>query len=263
MYRKFLFTLLFVFLPCFAIALDGDDFDMSGDDIIIETGGGADNTIFELPDITLNNDMGLVNVSEFDIAGIMLGMSFDDVYNLFADGGLYAPRHKNSIIYTIPQEWRFNLDYECRQQGIVIPAELSKCINSLARSRGLLYASEYHLNRSSTGETIDVYFTSNASDNVVYQIKYKNDIDTLEGANEKFSNQREKKLLSFWQNVLNKYGQPNAGETTWVSSTNKYDPMMTAGPGTLELMDMGIAFSDLVVSEKQSRANFKTKPYAF
>ena len=43
----------------------------------------------------------IANVSTFDIAGIMLGMSFDDVQTLFMrNKGLYSPRKKNSIIYT-------------------------------------------------------------------------------------------------------------------------------------------------------------------
>ncbi|MBQ5700472.1 MAG: hypothetical protein IIV74_04225 [Alphaproteobacteria bacterium] len=221
------------------------------------------------PDITmdsveLNSGEDIASVGGFDIAGIMLGMSFDDVYTLFfREHGLYAPREKNSIIYTIHPDWKYNLDYECRSQGTVAPAELEKCINSLARNRGLLYASELHLERQNTGETIIVYFTSNATDNRVYRVVYNNDVNEIEGAAEKFAKQRENKILVFWQNVLDKYGKPNSGTDHWISSTNSYDPMLIAYYGALDLVDNGRNASDLVKNIQSARENFRAKPYAF
>ncbi|MBN1324798.1 MAG: hypothetical protein JW974_01100 [Alphaproteobacteria bacterium] len=214
--------------------------------------------------VSVNIDSSAVNVSGFDIAGIILGMPFEDVQTLFfKTKSLYVPRKKNSIIYTMHKDWKYNLDYECRQQKIYNPTELEKCINTLARSRGLLYASELHLIRESTGETVDVYFTSNATDNLVWRVVYKNDVNEVEGANEKFENQRQKKILAFWQGVLDKYGAPNSGNDKWVSSGNAYDPMMTAYYGSLDLNDMGRNASDAAKNVQQARENFRTKPYAF
>ncbi len=99
-----------------------------------------------IENVSLNSGADIVNVRQFDLAGIMLGMSYDEVHNLFFGGsGLYAPRRKNSVIYTINQDWKYNLDYECRQNKIYQPERLEKCIYSLARNRGLLYVSEIHL----------------------------------------------------------------------------------------------------------------------
>ena len=206
-----------------------------------------------------------MNVDNMDISGAMLGMSFDDIYTLFfKTKTLYQPLKENSLIYTIANDWRYNLDYECRQQKIIIPAELEKCILSLARARGLLYASELHLERPSTGETIDIYFTSNATDNKVWKIVYQNDVNELEGAAAKFENQREKKILSFWQNVLEKYGAPNDLDgDKWISSDNTFDPMMTAFYGKLELTDLGFVGRDAALNVKQSKENFSPKPYSF
>ncbi len=230
----------------FAI-VDSDDYDVS-------VGGGA----------TLNSDAMPVNVSGFDIAGIMLGMNFDEVYLLSSrNGGLYAPRAKNAVLYTISQEWKYNLDYECRQQHVYAPAELEKCINSLAQNRGLMYVSQLHLERANTGEKITVYFTSNATDNVVWRVVYENDVNELEGNAEKFANQREKKILKFWQDVLDKYGAPNSGTDTWLSSNNSYDPLMRAYYGSLELIDNGLNASDATRNVQTSREYFRAKTYAF
>ncbi len=251
-----LFALLISASVNVAVA-DSFDFDEFA---IVDSGDYDINT----EPVELNSDADVADVGGFDIAGILLGMSFDDVETLFLrNKGLYTPRQKNSVIYTIHPDWKYNLDYECRQGGIYVPAELDNCIKSLAQSRGLLYASELHLERGQTGETIVVYFTSNATDNLVWRVVYNNDVNDLEGDADKFAKQRENKILAFWQNVLDKYGAPNSGTDKWISSTNSYDPMMTAYYGELDLIDNGRNASDMSLNIRQARENFKSKPYAF
>lgn len=250
-------ALFIILVSTFAIKSNAADFD----EFAIVDSDGIDVTV---EDVDLNDDAEPANVSGFDIAGIMLGMSYDDVHNLFFDmRGLYTPRKKNAVIYTIHQDWKYNLDYECRQQGTVIPQELQNCINSLAKNRGLMYASEIHLERENTGETIIIYLTSNATDNRVWRVVYNNDVNEQEGAGDKFARQRENKILAFWQNVLDKYGSPNSGTDHWISSTNSYDPMLIAYYGALDLVDNGANATDQVQNIQSARENFKAKPYVF
>ena len=183
--KKILFVFMF-FFSGIAKAATGDSFDF--DNFAIVDSGDADLT---MDTYTINADASPVNVGGFDIAGVMLGMPFEDVQTLFfKTKGLYSPREKDSIIYTIQKDWKYNLDYECRQQNIFAPKELEYCINSLAKNRGLLYASELHLVRELTGERLVIYFTSNATDNLVWKIEYNNDVNEIEGAAEKFEYQR-------------------------------------------------------------------------
>lgn len=244
----------------------GDAFMDSNNTDITYSDSGDDGDEFATDShvTTLNDGASLINVADFDIAGIMLGMNFEDVYNLYHEhNNLYAPRKRNSLVYTIPTDWKYNLDYECRQSGIVQPNKLEKCIRSLAQNRGLLYVSEIHLERAKTGEKIDVFLTSNATDNVVYRIVYSNDVEKLEGNNPKFADQRDKRRLAFWKNVVAKYGAPNSGVDTWITSTNSYDPKMTAYYDSLDLMNLGKQATDIAASSEQSRENFRAKPYAF
>lgn len=273
--KNILFVLVLSVPVCMNYAWADDDFDLLGDeedafvdgsnpDIMYVDDSGDDDSLSGGGNISLNEGAGVVNVGGFDIAGIMLGMSFEDVYNLYHNqSNLYAPRKRNSLVYTIPTDWKYNLDYECRQSGVIQPSKLDKCIRGLARSRGLLYVSEIHLERPRTGETVDVYLTSNATDNVVYRIVYSNDVEKLESQNPKFIDQREKRRLAFWKNVVKKYGEPNAGIDTWATSTNAYDPKMTAYYDSLDLIDEGRYAMDAANSAQQSRENFRAKPYAF
>ena len=248
-----------IFASNVSLADDFDDFSFDSFAIVDD-----EESDMNLESVSLNSGESVINVKQFDIAGIMLGMTYDEVNNLFFNGsGLYAPRQKDSVIYTINKEWKYNLDYECRQNNIFVPDQLERCINSLAQSRGLLYVSEIHLERLFTGETIDVYLTSNATDNVVWKIVYNNDVNNMEGENEKFANQREKKILAFWQGIIDKYGTPNSGEDKWISSENPYDPMMQAFYGQLVLTDNGLNTTDSSENVNTARENFQAKPYAF
>ncbi|MBR3148240.1 MAG: hypothetical protein IKF41_02760 [Alphaproteobacteria bacterium] len=262
MMKKICFLMSLCCLTIMSNAVLADDYDdLSFDSFAIVDDVDSDMTMEQ---VSLNSGAAVVNVKQFDVAGVMLGMNYDQVNDLFFNGsGLYAPSQKNSVVYTINKEWKYNLDYECRQNNIFVPEQLEKCINSLARNRGLLYVSEVHVERTFTGETVDVYFTSNATDNLVWKVVYNNDVNKMDGESEKFANQREKKILAFWQGVIDKYGVPNSDEDKWISSENAYDPMMQAFYGQLVLQDKGLEATDSSENIHKARENFQAKPYAF
>ncbi len=273
MIKKILFLMSLcsiVLYPMFSVAVPGyddEEYEEDYDDLSFDgfaTIDDSEDADVNVNSVFLSHDEDPVDVKHFDIAGAMLGMDYNEIYNLFfSRNSLYAPRARNSVVYTVNKEWKYNLDYECRQNNVFVPEKLEKCIHSLAKSRGLLYVSEIHVERTFTGETIDVYFTSNATDNLVWKIVYTNDADKTEGSTEKFENIREKKILAFWQGVIDKYGMPNSGDDKWISSENAYDPMMQAYYGQLVLTDNGLNTTDSSLNIQQARENFQAKPYAF
>jgi len=261
---KTFFVLCFLCTQSVLASFEPFDFDFDdsfGDELIVDS-NELDLSVAE--PASLNPGAGVAAVSQFDIAGIMLGMDFESVHTqFFRMRSLYSPRQRNAIVYSIPRDWKNNLDYECRQQRIFAPAALSNCVNSLARRRGLMHVSEIHLARESTGETIIVHFTSNTTDNVVWRVEYNNDVDKLEGDDPKFADQREKRILAFWQGVLDKYGTPNSGSDRWISSDNTFDPMMTVYYGRLDLINAGLNAHDAAENFRLSREHFRAKPYFF
>ena len=62
-----------------SFADDGFD-DLSFDDFAI-----VDDVDTDMPmeNVSLNSGLGVVNVKQFDIAGVMLGMTYEEVNNLF------------------------------------------------------------------------------------------------------------------------------------------------------------------------------------
>ncbi|MDR1697019.1 MAG: hypothetical protein LBR41_02235, partial [Rickettsiales bacterium] len=103
----------------------------------------------------------------------------------------------------------------------------------------------------------------NATDNVVWRVVYENDVNELSGDNPKFADQRDKKILAFWAEVLEKYSAPNSGNDKWVSSDNSSTPTLTAFYGRLELADLGASARDDAENIRAARENFKAKSYAF
>lgn len=266
--KKFLLCTCFCFGVFLSIASFADETDPMNFDNFAEINANDDDDYSVPETVSLDENSSFVDVNHFDIAGVMLGMDYDEINELFFTGSnLYAPRKKNSVVYGIDKEWKYNLDYECRQNNVFIPEKLERCIYSLAKQRGLLYVSEIHLERDFTGEKVDIFFTSNATDNVVWKVEYTNDADDLDGvdseSNGKFSNQREKKLLAFWQGVIDKYGQPNSGEDKWISEENEYAPMLQAFYGKLVLVDEGLHTTDISENVLKAKENFQAKPYAF
>ena len=99
-------------LGIFVITIALMPFIASGDDVFFEDEAIVDSVDADITTepVTLDLDSGVANVASFDIAGIMLGMPFEDVQTLFfKTKGLYTPREKNSIIYTIHPDWKSNL----------------------------------------------------------------------------------------------------------------------------------------------------------
>ena len=78
--KKLLFFIsLFSALFCVNVSVADDDMDFDNFAVIDDDSGDDD---MNLESVFLNKEFGPVDVRHFDIAGAMLGMSYDDIYNL-------------------------------------------------------------------------------------------------------------------------------------------------------------------------------------
>ena len=145
----------------------------------------------------------LKDVSAFEVSDFSLGMSPQEVLATAARNGYKLVTTKDDI----PRFYATDYSYQCRNQGIYIPDKLAKCIKNYACDNGTQYVSEATLKRKN--ETLHLFFTSNATGNVLYKLIYFNKGDS--SLNFTRINYAKKKLryTEFWDAILQKYGNPD------------------------------------------------------
>ena len=201
-------------------------------------------------------------VNYFDIAGIRLGQDLDTVKEKMKE-------RKYKMVdmqYNIPKYFQFNYDDICRSRKIFIPENLRACIKGLARKDKMEYVSEVSFKKHDTKEEIKVFFTSPLTENKVWKIEYKNNINEKYGPAENFQYQREERRRAFWYFVLNKYGKPNVEPNKWVLDTRESEKMqlaLTAGFGYLTMSNPKQYAFDIAEGIKQARRNFKYTDFSF
>ena len=197
-----------------------------------------------------------VNAIQFDIAGVLLRMSYRQVQAVLRKNGYTVEKEEIHI----PKILKWNYDYECREQGTVGFEAIQDCIESKAVENGLYYTQALKLKNFTTGEKIDVYFTTPLTQNVVYKIDYKsapaqkNHAETTE----RTQYQKERELLGFWERTYIKYGQPSeqvAGKQIWRYGENA--PYLEAGQGQLVLHNEVLEAQDLLSVKDYAHNRFR------
>ncbi len=199
-------------------------------------------------------------VKYFDIAGVMIGQDYEKVKEVLKE-------RKYKLVnmeYNIPKYFKYNYDSICRKRNILIPESLNACIKGLARKNKMEYMSKVSYKKHDTDETIDIYFTSPITENKVWKIEYKNNLNIKYGDSENFQYQREERRRAFWYFVLSKYGEPNVEPNKWSLDVNdNYGVNLVAGFGTLTLENPKQNAFDILETTKQARREFKYTDYTF
>ena len=199
-------------------------------------------------------------VKYFDVAGVQLSQDYDQVKEV-----LKERKYKLvDIEYNIPKYFRYNYDAFCRKKNILIPENLKACIKGLAKKDKREYISKVVYKKHDTNENITIYFTSPITENKVWKVEYKNDLNIKYGDAENFQYQREERRRAFWYFVLAKYGEPNVEPNKWVLDTkDNYSTNLEAGFGTLTLVNPKQNAFDILEAAKQARGEFKYTDYTF
>lgn len=184
----------------------------------------------------------LRDVSDFEIAGFNLGESASVILKQALQRGFRTTLTQERV----PMFYSTTYHYQCQKMGVVTPDNLAKCIKDLACQENTRYIGEAVLTRKN--ETIHLYFTSNATDNVLYKIVYLNKGDT--SLNSSRVNMIKKRLrqTEFWNAVFDKYGYPDDGEEyVWGDPAKGYMKASMTGSsydGTLILEDVKLSNED-------------------
>lgn len=175
---------------------------------------------------------GRSNASVFDIAGIMLRMSVEQVDYTMQNRGF----KRINARFQIPNFIKWRNEEGCRATGVVGYERTQACVVQKAKKDGYEYVQYVKYAKFDTKETMEVYFTSTFSDNKVYKIEYRSTIASITGNSPKAVYIRNLKIYDFWRRISRKYGVPDDKDRViWGLGTDK--PYMVAKTGFLKLED--------------------------
>ena len=178
------------------------------------------------------NKFGKSNAAVFDISGVMLKMTLPQVERTLENRGF----RKVNAKFQIPNFIKWRGEETCRNQGVVGFERLEACVITLAKKDGHQYLQYLKYAKFDSKEEIEVYFTSNFTENKVYKIFYKSNIATITGNSPKAIYIRNIKVYDFWKKINQKYGAPdNKTTVVWGLGGNK--PYLKAATGRLLLED--------------------------
>ena len=187
----------------------------------------------------------MVDASQFDIAGIFLGDTAEDVLGTAKDQGFEV----SDIVYSVPSflQWRYR-DI-CQDEGVVVYEQRRECINQLAEKNNQRYISEIVISKPELKEKVTVSFTSSYANNLAYRIVYDVQGDYSLGTSAEPVFKKRERRKAFWQRVFTKYGMPSdLTEMLWTEGYDKaslriYMNVSTTG-ARIVLEDIGITDAD-------------------
>lgn len=178
------------------------------------------------------NEHGKSNASVFDISGVMLRMGLQQAMRTLENRGFKKVNAK----FEVPNFIKWRNEEDCRKQGIVGYERVEACVLDKAKKAGHQYLQYVKYVKFDSKEEIDLYLTSNFTENKVYKIVYISRIAAITGNSPKAVYIHNLKVYDFWKKINQKYGQPdNKTDVTWGLGGNK--PYLKAATGYLLLED--------------------------
>ena len=172
------------------------------------------------------------NAAVFDIAGVMLQMSYAQAEEQLLKRGYRKINQKMDV----PNFIRWRNEEKCRNQGVVGYERLESCIVLLAKKDNYYFISQASFNKYDTKETVEIFLSSTFTNNKVYKVTYRTEAANRTGNSAKALYLRNLKVFDFWKKINQKYGEPdNKDDVIWGLGTNK--PYLQAKTGFLKLED--------------------------
>lgn len=198
------------------------------------------------------------NAAVFDVAGVMLQMSYEQAEEQLLKRGY----RKTSQKMDVPNFIRWRNEEKCRNQGVVGYERLENCIIMLAKKDHYQFVSQAIFNKYDTKETVQVFFSSTFTNNKVYKVTYRTEAADLKGNSAKAVYLRNIKVFDFWKKISQKYGDPdNKEDVTWGLGLNK--PYLQATTGFLKLEDPVLKELDVERMAREDQRFIHSDIYTF
>lgn len=190
------------------------------------------------------------DVRTFDVSGIELGMTPDEVIEEAKDRGYEITK----VEHNIPLHLTTFYKERCNPRARAI--EKQNCIIDQAKEDEVYYVSSITMVRPQTAEYMQVLFSSYATDNVAYKIYYENKGDNSLNYTRKNLAKKVRRRDAFWNLMYETYGQPDDKDNMiWGNPQEAYMQAMMQGSAYnayIVLEDKSITDEDRVAANEQA-----------
>ena len=199
------------------------------------------------------------NASVFDISGVMLRMSLSQAEAALLKRGFKLVSQK----FEIPNFIKWRYEENCRNAGVVGYERLNNCVVKAAKETKHQYIESCKYVKLDSKEEINIWLTSNFTNNKIYKITYSTGITNINrGSGQKIQYLHNIKTYEFWRRINQKYGVPdNKTEVIWGMGNNK--PYMKATTGKLLLEDPMLRELDYTRMSREDAKFMNTNLYNF
>ncbi len=173
------------------------------------------------------------NAAVFDISGVMLRMPLLQAQTILTNRGFKLVSQK----FEIPNFIKWRYEEKCRNSGIIGYERINSCVVKAARDTNHYFVESAKFIKNDSREEINIWLTSNFTNNKVYRITYSTGITNINrGSGQKIKYLHDIKTYEFWRRINQKYGPPdNKAEISWGMGSGK--PYLRAITGKLLLED--------------------------
>lgn len=202
---------------------------------------------------------GRSNASVFDVSGVMLRMSLSQAESALLKRGYKMVSKK----FEIPNFIKWRYEEQCRNSGVVGYERLNSCVVKAAQETNHQYTESAKFAKYDSQEEVNIWLTSNFTNNKVYKITYSTGITKVNrGSGQKIQYLHNIKTYEFWRRINQKYGAPdNKTEVLWGLGGNK--PYMRAATGRLMLEDPMLRELDYTRMSREDAKFMNTNLYNF
>ncbi|MGD9637766.1 MAG: hypothetical protein AB7U85_01745 [Alphaproteobacteria bacterium] len=188
------------------------------------------------------------DVSNFNVAGIKLGMPLRSVLRIAQDNNYEIAKELNEI----PNFAKWQYELACKNDGNYLFEGIQECVKQAAKQRKTYFTEKLILTKKASNEKIEVMFTSNFTGNLVKKISYFVQEDPTLGYGPKAKYIREQWVNDFWKRIDMKYGSPDDKErVTWGLGEN--EPSLNVSTGKIVLSDPKLPQKDYALMYKADK----------
>ncbi|MCQ2914269.1 MAG: hypothetical protein MJ247_03645 [Alphaproteobacteria bacterium] len=201
----------------------------------------------------------------FDIAGIKLKMTPEEVIEAIAEYNFKLVRVKNHI----PELHQWRIKQDCLKERANAPYRIRKyCLHEIAKEQEVEFVEAMLFEKKYNKEKIIVEFTSATTGNKCYHIRYIAKGDHSLGVTKEGVYLKNKRRQEFLEQLISKYGEPTDADTmTWgeigFGAALVADITDTFLDASVDLVDTSIDDDDFDEIMKESKNFDKYNEFSF